>query len=133
MAILVKRDPKVYESAPAGTLTHGLLVDYDGTVVDAVADPVLGIVVDGIVTNGPPYLLRIAGTETVFEDTVMDGVAIGTLVWSDGDGTYSVTAPTVAAGAMKVIFGIVRKIDTQATDVGCEIEIVNQLVEDGTV
>jgi hypothetical protein len=131
MAILVKRDPPVYEAAPIGTLATGVLVAHDGLIVGAITDPVMGIVVDSVPTAGAPYLLRIAGKGAIIEDTVLDGVADGSLVYSDGDGTYSLTEPAGAAGTLVTIFGVVRRIDTQAAGTGCEIEITLDQYEKG--
>ena len=135
MAILLKEDqfnfgrieaiPR-YSGAAAGDL-----VGDDNAKVNAVADPVKGIVVDAIPTDVPPVMLKLAGRGCVIEDTVMDGVAAGTLVWSDGDGTYSTTKPTAgAADTLRVLMGVVRRFDTQAADTGCEIELLFQVNTD---
>lgn len=107
-----------YAGAAAGDC-----VGADNAKVDAIADPVKGIIVDAVPTNAPPAMLKLAGRGCFIEDTVMDGVAPGTLVYSDGDGTYSVTEPAGAAGTAVCQVGIVRRIDTRGVDTGCDIEL----------
>jgi hypothetical protein len=133
MAILITDDylgrieavPR-YSGAAAGDL-----VGMDNAKINAVADPIKGIIVDAVPTENPPSMLKLAGVGCVIEDTVMDGVAAGNLVWSDGDGTYSIVAPTAgAAGTLRNILGVVRRIDTQGTDAGCEIELTLQVNTD---
>lgn len=134
MAILITDDylgrieaiPR-YSGAAAGDL-----VGMDNAKVNAVADPVKGIIVDAVPTDTPPAVLKLAGKGCVIEDTVLDGVAAGTLIWSDGDGTYSVTQPTAgAADTQRCIMGVVRRIDTRAADTGCEIELLFDMNTDG--
>lgn len=116
-----------YSGAAAGDL-----VGIDNAKINAATDPIKGIIVDAVPTDVPPVMLKLAGRGCFIEDTVLDGVAPGTLIWSDGDGTYSSTQPTAAAGTKSNLFAIVRRIDTRGTDTGCHLEIVNQIVEDGT-
>lgn len=118
-------------AAPRGSLTLGLVVDMDGTAVDAAGDRPYGIVLDDIPTDVPPDMLTLYGEGTEFEDDTMDGVTIGNPVYSDGDGTYSVTEPSGAAGTRVWILGHVKAIDTVSTDVGCIIELEPDFYEKG--
>lgn len=116
-----------YAGAAAGDL-----VGMDNAKVNAVADMVKGIIVDAVPTDTPPAMLKLAGKGCLIEDTVMDGVAPGTLVWSDGDGTYSSVQPTAgAADTQRCLMGVVRRIDTRGVDTGCDIELVFTMSTDG--
>lgn len=130
MAIFIRREGQV-ESVPRGTLSEGDLVGQDGTIIDAAAERPMGIIADPEPSENPPEMVDAHGEGTIIEDDAFDGVAVDTIVWSDGDGTYSTTDPAPVAGAHAWALGVVREIDTQGTDTGAVIEIRPQLIEGG--
>jgi len=107
-------------------VANGKVVASDGdALVASDAERPLGIVVDSVPTDNPPKFLRLAVSGDVIEDTGLTSQTIGVPIWSDGDGTYSVTDPAPSAGTFAWSLGYI--VDSDATKTTIELDF--QMVE----
>lgn len=96
---------KRYTGAAAGDL-----VKKDAKVA-ATADAPQGIIYDELPTTNPPEMLSLAVNGDLVDMTDATGfaaAAVGTVLWSDGDGTISATRPNPGVGAIVWQVGILE-------------------------
>lgn len=109
-------------------IANGDVVTYDGSgAVAAVADRPMGVVVGDIPATNPQARFPVAVTGDLIFDDGLASQTVGDLVYSDGDGTYSTSAPAAAAGTLKWILGTIKSSDAD----GSVIELDIQALEDG--
>ena len=115
-------DAKVVNSA-VSNVANGVVIDTDGdALIAAVADRPGGIVVDAIPTDGKPRFYRLATSGDMIHDDALTSQTEGVLIWSDGDGTYSVTKPTAgAADTMRWTLGYITSSDALGTYIRLDI------------
>jgi hypothetical protein len=117
-------DAKVVNSGVA-SLVNGAVIDTDGdALVAAVADRPGGIMVDAIPTDNPPRFYRLAVSGDVIHDDALTSQTEGAIIWSDGDGTYSVTKPTAgAADTLRWMLGYIMSSDALGTYIRLDIQV----------
>lgn len=117
-------DAKVVNSAVANVV-NGAVIDTDGdALVAAVADRPGGVMVDAVPTDGKPRFYRLAVSGDVIHDDALTSQTEGAIIWSDGDGTYSVTKPTAgAADTIRWMLGYIMSSDALGTYIRLDIQI----------
>lgn len=119
---------KVVASGVSGAVNGVVIASDRDALVATVAEAPAGIVVDDVPTDLPPKFLRLAVSGDVIFDSALTSQTIGVPVWSDGDGTYSVTKPVAgAADTQRWMLGIIT--DSDAT--GSVIELNFTINTDG--
>lgn len=113
---------KVVNSAVTD-IANGAVVASDGdALVATVPERPGGIMCDHVPTDHKPRFYRIAVTGDVIHDDALTSQAEGELVWSDGDGTYSLTKPTGgAADTIRWIVGYTMLSNADGTYIFIEI------------
>lgn len=104
MVLRLLKKGEVY-GVPRGTLVRGDLAAFDGTIIAALGEVPLGIVMDDAATDDPLAMVDLYGEGSIIEDTGLS-LAVDDLVYSDGDGTFSDTEPAGAAGTRIVAIGV---------------------------
>jgi hypothetical protein len=115
---------KVVNSA-VSNVVNGAVIDSDGdALVAAVADRPGGIMVDAVPTDGKPRFYRLAVSGDVIHDDALTSQTEGAIVWSDGDGTYSVTKPTAgAADTLRWMLGYITASDAGGSYIALDIQV----------
>lgn len=108
-----------------GSVANGKVVASDrDALVASDAEAPAGIVVDAVPTDNPPKFLRLAVSGDTIHDDGLTSQTIGVPIWSDGDGTYSVTDPAPAAGTFAWKLGIITDSDADGTTIELDFQIV---------
>lgn len=109
-------------------IANGDVVDTTQTPqkVAAAANRPKGIVVDAIPTDNPPQMVRLAVSGDIIEDTGLTSQTEGALIWSDGDGTYSVTQPAAAGSNKNWSLGYVKHSDATSTIIYLDFQLVQE-------
>src|SRR3990167_7186953 len=101
MTLTLRWKGKIW-GVPRGSLTRGQVSTFKGVVPADVNDAPYGIVMDDALTDSPLALVDIYGEGSIIEDSALT-LDENSLIFSDGDGTYSTTIPAGAAGT-KVLY-----------------------------
>jgi len=72
------------------------VVTYAGVVPNAAGDMPAGIIMNDSPTNNPPPMVDVAGNGCIVDNSDLNMNVETDQVWSDDDGTYSVSEPTSA-------------------------------------
>lgn len=100
-----------YSGIAAGDLTK------EDAKVAAIGDAPVGFVIDEIRTDNPPRMVDVHGTGAIISGLISAGT-VGSLVYSDGDGTISTSVPAGAAGTKVYIVGtIIGDEDASTSDI----------------
>ncbi len=115
---------RVVNSAVAAVV-NGIVVATDAdAIVAAVDERPAGIMVDAVPTDNPPRFYRLAVTGDTIFDTALTSQTEGAIIWSDGDGTYSVTKPTAgAADSIRWMLGYITASDATGSYIAVDIQI----------
>jgi hypothetical protein len=89
---------------PKGSLARGDLASHKGAVMADVNDAPFGILLDTVSTDDPNLMVDLYGEGSVIDDSTLT-LDENSLVYSDGDGTWSTSKPAGAAGTKIWVIG----------------------------